>query len=172
VRAIYDAEALQIPGALSILERHVAEGEEARTVSGLPMKLLVVDRRLGLVPLRQGEPRFESAIVVHESPLLDAIASLFNTFWERGSALGPIGPVDELAGAPNSAALPHGYAQVLTLLTAGQKEESIARSLGVTRRTVGRRIERMMQVLDVQTRFQLAHKATLCGWLRAGDSSS
>lgn len=162
VRAVYDKQALEIPGALDVLQIMLGAGEQARTAPTLPMKLLVVDHRVGLVPLRHGAPRFESAIIVHESPLLDALSTLFDLYWERAASLGTKAATETTDAARG---FPPAFGQVLTLLAMGHKEDAIARALGVNRRTVGRRITRMMEVFGVTTRLELVHRATLRGWL-------
>jgi DNA-binding NarL/FixJ family response regulator len=40
------------------------------------------------------------------------------------------------------------------MLSAGMKDESIARNLGVSSRTVGRRVAELMERLGVRTRLQ------------------
>ncbi|MFE7393699.1 response regulator transcription factor [Streptomyces sp. NPDC057582] len=55
--------------------------------------------------------------------------------------------------------------QLLTYLSGGLTDESIARELGVSERTVARRIARLQEVLGAQTRFQLGVQASRRGWL-------
>ncbi|MFE7357241.1 response regulator transcription factor [Streptomyces sp. NPDC057543] len=55
--------------------------------------------------------------------------------------------------------------QLLTYLSGGLTDESIARELGVSERTVARRITRLQQMLGARTRFQLGVQASRRGWL-------
>lgn len=55
--------------------------------------------------------------------------------------------------------------RLLLLLNGGLKEGSIASQLGVSVRTVERRITRIMETLSVQTRFQLGMEVSRRGWL-------
>jgi len=55
--------------------------------------------------------------------------------------------------------------RLLSMLAAGYKDRAIARALGVTERTVGRRIQEMMQSLQAGTRFQAGLQAARRGWL-------
>lgn len=59
--------------------------------------------------------------------------------------------------------------RLLTCLSAGLTDESIARELGVSERTVGRRITRLQELLGARTRFQLGVQASRHGWLRGRD---
>lgn len=44
--------------------------------------------------------------------------------------------------------------RLLTMLSAGLKDEAIARQLAVSSRTVGRRVAELMDALGARTRFQ------------------
>jgi DNA-binding NarL/FixJ family response regulator len=55
--------------------------------------------------------------------------------------------------------------RLLTYLSAGLTDESIAREFGVSERTVARRISRLQEALGAQTRFQLGVQASRQNWL-------
>lgn len=55
--------------------------------------------------------------------------------------------------------------QLVALLSAGMKDEAIARQLGISLRTVHRRTSRIMQDLEARTRFQAGLLAGRRGWL-------
>lgn len=54
---------------------------------------------------------------------------------------------------------------LLSLFVAGFPDKSIASQLGVSRRTVQRRLERLMLLAGVDTRTGLAFQAARRGWL-------
>jgi hypothetical protein len=149
-RCLYDHDALAYPGILEHMWRMVQAGEQARVVTRLPMKLVLSDRRIGLVPFIQEDPErtADSGLEVHRSALLDALIALFDVFWERGTDVrrGEIPAEDHTVGRDED--------EVLTLLAGGLKDEAIARRLGVSVQTVRRRIRAMQQRLGVTTRFQ------------------
>jgi DNA-binding NarL/FixJ family response regulator len=68
--------------------------------------------------------------------------------------------------APGTAAdgLPPLDRQVLTLLLAGLTDRSIASQLGLSMRTVQRRVQAQMEEAGVQTRMQLGWRAARVGW--------
>lgn len=165
VRAVYDRDVLDIPGALETIALVVAAGEKARTTLKLPTKLVICDRRLALMPLDLRRPRMDSGILVQESALLEALAALFERVWETAS------PLDVGRSAPGRTPAGRDIDQeILAMLAAGLTERAIARQLRVSPRTVSRRVEVMMRTLAVQTRFQLATRAIERGWLRADDT--
>ena len=162
LRAIHERAVLQAPGYLASLKQGVAAGEQARVLPWLPMKLFLVDDRLGILPLQAAPTAIESSVVVHQSALLEALTALFETLWHL--SLPP-----ELA-ATNLSLLDNPSAEerlILASLTAGLPDEAIARQLGLSDRTYQRRIHDLMERLHAQTRFQLARQAARRGWLDA-----
>jgi hypothetical protein len=150
-RGVYDQAAFQHPGVLDHARRMAALGERARVVTKLPMKLSVADRTTALVPFTQPGPAatVDAALVVHKSPLLDALIDLFDLYWERGADL------DLGVARDNSHFDPADEGTVLTLMAAGWKDDAIAGRLGVSTQTIRRRISAVQQRLGVDTRFQV-----------------
>ncbi|HEX5496231.1 MAG TPA: LuxR C-terminal-related transcriptional regulator, partial [Mycobacteriales bacterium] len=166
VRGVYASEALDVPGALTLAERLVDAGEEARIGLDVPTKLAIADRRLAILPLTSEQDEMvDSALIVHASTLLDALVGLFDLLWRTavplvfagGSGVPPEGIRTDVVGSPD--------AQLVALLSAGMKDEAIARQLGVSLRTVHRRTSRIMQELEARTRFQAGLLASRRGWL-------
>jgi hypothetical protein len=156
-RAIYEVELLENPGELASIVDAIGLGEQSRTLPTLPVRLAIADRSLAICPLVPdavrgvGEP---SAAVIRSSELLDALVALFEAYWERAT---PILPDDGEAEEPDNL--------LLSLFVAGMPDKSIATHLGVSRRTVQRRLDRLMAVAGVDTRAGLAFQAGKRGWL-------
>ncbi|MFF9510044.1 LuxR C-terminal-related transcriptional regulator [Streptomyces sp. NPDC014724] len=86
---------------------------------------------------------------------------MFESYWQMAVPLPAADePMDDLGAAPTNDAR-----QLLTYLSGGLTDESIAREIGVSERTVARRIVRLQEVLGAQTRFQLGVQASRRGWL-------
>lgn len=158
-RALYDRRSMEVPGTLSIIARYVAAGEQAR-VGDVPVKLVLNDAPMAIVPLRHDEHRMEAALVVRDSTLLDALSALFEMHWERAVPLQV--RRGRLAEAADSAGLQR---DLLPLLTAGLTDAAIAAHLGWSARTVRRHVHAMMTQLDAQTRFQAGYQAVVRGWV-------
>lgn len=154
VRGLYAPESLELPGALDAALRAVESGEHSRVHPKLPMKLAIADRSVALLPLVL-EDMVESALVVRKCALLDALMVLFELLWEQSAPLVPDAP--ELT-EPTDLGL-------LTLLAAGSKDETIARQLGVSPRTVTRRVGDLLDQLGARTRFHAGVLAERHGWL-------
>ena len=150
MRAIYDAEVLRHPGIIDHVRRVTELGEQARSVSQLPLKLALFDRTAALVLLTQlgREETVSSGLVVHQSALLDALTDLFEIYWQRGTSLRPTEqPARRRPVADEQA--------VLMLLATGFKDEAIARQLNVSTYTVRRRVAAVIERLGVINRFQV-----------------
>ena len=160
-RAIYERELLEKPGELASIVESISAGEEARTLPALPVRLAIADRELAICPLVPDEARElgePTAALIRSSELLDALVALFESYWERATPL--------LADAPR-AELPAPEALLLSLFVSGLPDKSIATHLGVSKRTVQRRLDRLMALAGVDTRTGLAFQAARRGWLAA-----
>ncbi len=155
VRAVYETGAVGAPGRRAEIAAVVAAGEEARMLPELPCKLAIVDDRWALLPVATGA-ELRGAVLVRASSLLDALTGMFEAYWHR--AVG----VPHAAGAT---AAPDRRTELLTLLSAGFTDDSIARQLGVSPRTVQRWVRELMDALGARTRFQAGIQASRAGWL-------
>jgi hypothetical protein len=154
-RAIYERALLEKPGELASIVEAVGMGEQARTLPVLPVRLAIADRDLAICPLvpdaarGAGEP---TAALIRSSELLDALIALFESYWERATPL-----LAESSEEPDRL--------LLSLLVAGMPDKSIATHLGVSKRTVQRRLDRLMAVAGVDSRAGLTFQAAKRGWL-------
>jgi sugar-specific transcriptional regulator TrmB len=159
VRGIYDVSALELPGKLRLAQESAAAGEQARISPEVPMKLAIADRRTAILPLStDAAAHADSAVVVHSSTLLDALVTLFEVLWRSSLPL-PAKPSGDALGAEGSP-----DPELFTLLAAGLKDEAVARQLGVSLRTVHRRVSELMDRLGARTRFQAGLLAARRGW--------
>ncbi|SCE94944.1 Sugar-specific transcriptional regulator TrmB [Micromonospora viridifaciens] len=163
-RTMYDHRALEFGEGMGIraIEKLVVAGEEARSLPELPMKLAIADHKLALIPLAATTPAVETAVLVHPCALLDALIMLFETLWARAV---PIRPGLAASGARARDALVPDQERLLTLLGAGMSDTAVARELGVSLRTVTRRIQTLSSAAGAATRFQLGWQAGRHGWL-------
>ena len=154
VRCIYTPSAFDQPSMPANVQRATAKGEIVR-VAEVPTKLTIVDATFALLPLTSHEVSVESALVVHSSALLDALVSLFEALWRTAA------PVD-LSLATPAAARPDVVEQdIVSLLASGMQDEAVARQLGVSARTLQRRLQTLFDQLDSRTRFQAGFRAAV-----------
>jgi DNA-binding CsgD family transcriptional regulator len=159
-RAVYGRVALERPEYLAdnVLPCGKA-GEEARILPDVPVKLLIIDEECAVVSLSVAESDVcQSALLIRPCSLLSALIGLFEMCWR--AAL----PLDFGSRAAGLHLLP-SERRLLSLLAAGLGDDQVARSLGVSRRTVFRYLESLMERTGAANRFQLALHAKRNGWL-------
>lgn len=154
-RAVYHPDALDLPGALAEIRGLIACGEQARVLADVPFKMHLVDDRLALVPLDSDTATVRAALV-HPGALLDALAIVFEVCWQRATPLDGAGGEGEITDEDRA---------LLALLAAGVKDDAIGRQLGLSVRTMRRRMRRLSDLLGAHTRFQAGMEAARRGWV-------
>ena len=132
-------------------------GGQTRTVAALPMRLVVVDRKVAIVPIEPGNAR-RGALVLHSEGAVAAMVMLFEEVWRNATPWGT--PVRK-----DHRGLSSQERELLRLLAEGCTDEVAARHLGVSLRTVRRLSADLMTRLQARSRFEAGVLATREGWL-------
>ncbi|WP_329005240.1 LuxR C-terminal-related transcriptional regulator [Kribbella sp. NBC_00709] len=133
-------------------------GCEIRATPTLPMRLLIVDQEIAIMPMDPDSPT--AGAVIHRTPAVVSVAiALFDAYWSRGTEM--FDPDDRDDDAPLT---PH-EAEVLRLLAGGAKDEQVARLLGISLRTARRITANLSDRLDAASRFELGVAAAKRGWV-------
>ena len=161
-RVIIESQAFNKPGFANQVARTAATGEEIRVVEQLPLRMLIADRELALLPLHSEASTSEDigALLLRPSGLLDAMCALFELSWQRAQPT--YLPAERVAGR---AELDEVDQHLLVLLRAGLTDKAIGGQLGMSLRTVQRRLQLLMAKAEVATRFQLGVAAAGKGWI-------
>ncbi|MGW6922019.1 LuxR C-terminal-related transcriptional regulator [Streptomyces sp. NPDC054950] len=155
-RGIYSATGLEDPKVLSRAFRMVELGEQARVLPSVPLKLLVVDGCRALLPLTASAAGGYCAVVVWHSAVTEGLQKLFELAWRQAAPLGQ---------AVGDGGLSESERTLTRLLAAGMKDEAVARHLGVSLRTLRRRVSELQERLGAASRFQLGVRASQRGWV-------
>lgn len=191
-RVIYDRTAVAWPGRLhDDIIPSMRAGEQSRMHPALPLKIVIADDRTAIIPFSLAPGGQTAAYLVHPSPLLVALESLFEAYWERALPIpglaahrapaahvpdaDPCNPdrrgtdprnPDPRSPEPPDADGPDEESRVLlALLAAGLTDAAIARAQGWSERTTQRRVQQLMRRLGAVTRFQASLIAVRRGWL-------
>jgi sugar-specific transcriptional regulator TrmB/DNA-binding CsgD family transcriptional regulator len=133
-------------------------GVQVRTAPLVPPRMIILDRELAVIPLDPVHGRPGASVVRHPS-MLNSLIALFEQSWDAAHPLAADEP--ELAGEdPGEADL-----ALLRLLARGLTDRAAAHRLGVSVRTVQRRMEGLMARLGATSRFEAGVKAAARGWL-------
>jgi DNA-binding CsgD family transcriptional regulator len=163
-RVIVPDTARMAPVLATRLGTLALSGADTRTVPEVPTDALVIDGSVVVLPVdRTAGGRALSTAVFRLSSVVTTTMELFERVWLSAVPLSPT----EL---PDAAELSAREKELLALLSSGSTDESAAARLGVSVRTVRRRVADIMNRLGARSGFQAGVKAADRGWLieRAG----
>ena len=154
-RALYPAAVLE--EAPEVIRGRAAKGELIRVAASVPARMVIFGEVAALVPDRWGE-NTGRRLIVREHFLVAALTAMFQSAWDRAIAV----PGLEAGGGEDEL----GERRLLLhQLTRGAKDEQIARALGISLRTVRRRVAAIMEDLGATSRFQAGVEAVRRGWV-------
>jgi len=101
-RSVYELEILRDPATAAGIRRFIGAGEEARFVDSLPLKLVIIDRKIVMFGMQDpvGAGQDLTIMVVEHPSLAEILAVAFDATWERGMTI----DVAETALAADAAA--------------------------------------------------------------------
>jgi DNA-binding CsgD family transcriptional regulator len=163
VRVLLQDAVLAQPAWHVLAGRVAGNGGEVRGTPLVPASLLMVDRSIALFSI--GPHRRAGTFVTRDRVALRLLDALFRHEWHIGA---PHPPAPERAGSePDDLEL-----ALLDLLASGAKDETAARLLGMSVRSVRRRVAELMSRLGAGSRFEAGVRAAECGWATSRMPSS
>ncbi|MFB8027109.1 hypothetical protein ACFQ6U_23825 [Streptomyces sp. NPDC056465] len=154
LRGVVDESFLRQPRGTDNLDEAVADGTAIRTTRDIPLKLIICDGEAAMLPLRGHGTDVDPSILLRGG-LVNVARALFDSVWERAL---PYGEINRGAGENTDARL-------LQLLLAGLTDTAAAKQLGLSTRTVQRRVQTLMSRAGVSTRLQLGWHARHHHWV-------
>ncbi len=165
VRTLYPTGSRANP-ALRQHQRVLTEhGAQLRYAEELPMRMTILDREVGLIPLHAIDDG-RSATLLRGAGVCAVLVWCFEQLWADAE---PFDSAPERAadGVATATVDPSDLDRtLLQLMSQGIKDDAAARHLGVSVRTVRRQIADLMLRLDANSRFEAGMQAVLRGWLR------
>jgi hypothetical protein len=152
-RAIYPARVFE--EAPEVVRERALAGEHVRILAEVPCRLAIVGNA-AIVEENFEEPNGRR-VVIRQDSIVRALTVLFESLWDKAMAVPGL-----------DAQEPHGAGDrglLLGQLAAGAKDEQIARALGMSLRTVRRRVAEVTHELGAQSRFQAGVEAVRRGWV-------
>lgn len=158
VRAIYEANLLGNPAGIAAIRDSVRLGEVARVMPSVPLSCLVVDGSLiAFIPPYDDYDSRELFLTRHPGTVR-AMKAMFEEFWALAIEVAP--SAWEESNDSEAAESDVGD-RILMLMAAGLPDRAIARELGMSQRTLGRRISDLQARLGAKSRFQLGYQGAL-----------
>ncbi|GGU25947.1 helix-turn-helix transcriptional regulator [Nocardioides albus] len=150
-RGIYPVAALK--HSPDVLRMRIEVGEEIRILPRVATHMMVVGSTHAMFPDPLG-PVEQPMINVRQRGIVEVVTSYFEELWRRAL------PAAELEDLPNAE-----RRLLLAELASGAQDEQIARRLGVSLRTVRRRVAELLEELGATSRFEAGVEAARRGWL-------
>lgn len=136
-----------------------AKGAQIRVAGTLPTRMLLIDGVTAVVPDIEDTPE-RGAVVVRHGSLVRLARDAFEAVWDETRDLTHS---DEEAG--NDWEPSDLEREVIRLLARGNKDEAVARRVGMSLRSLRRLIAQISQQLDTTSRFELGVRCSARGWV-------
>ncbi|SDT77280.1 regulatory protein, luxR family [Streptomyces sp. TLI_053] len=150
LRALYQHAAQFNQGMIAHVEHLLELGGEARTTANGFTGMLVFDRRVAVVPLRN---ELQGGVVVRSEDVITTLVDAFERTW---NAAGPF-PVRTSRTQVASVSCEVKWA-IMRLLVEGVSDKNIATRVGLSLRTCQRHIADLMQELGARNRLQAGYR--------------
>ncbi|PZP28336.1 MAG: hypothetical protein DI603_19420 [Roseateles depolymerans] len=155
IRSILAPEVMAWDGWHAAAAQSIASGDDLRVLDGLPFKLLLVDGNAGMLPLHADDPQ-GPVLRLGNTAVLQSLVLLFEQHWAEAVPALEAQTSPAETGADGDAAMQ----ELVTVLAAGANDKTAAHALGISDRTLQRRMAALIALLRAKSRFQ-------AGWLAA-----
>jgi DNA-binding CsgD family transcriptional regulator/sugar-specific transcriptional regulator TrmB len=145
------------PATLAHARWMAGHGSLSRTVAALPMRLVILDRRIAFVPIDPAQSR-AGALELTSPGVITGLIALFEQVWATGVPLGETPPRDDNG-------LNATERELLRLLARGHTDESAGRQLAISTRSVQRMMTTLTERLGAASRFQAGVEAARQAWV-------
>ncbi|MCQ0021577.1 LuxR C-terminal-related transcriptional regulator [Streptomyces somaliensis DSM 40738] len=149
MRTLYQHPARFHQATAAYAERLAQLGGEVRTTSANLMRLIVFDRKTALIS-HVDHPR--GAVLVRDRSVVDFVVQAFEHIWLKADPF----PVDHDRELIQSVSEDTDQT-LLRLLVSGESDQAVARRLGVSMRTVQRRLGKISEELGATSRLQAGY---------------
>ncbi|QTD99718.1 helix-turn-helix transcriptional regulator [Streptomyces cyanogenus] len=153
VRSVYGECYFKSPNGAKHLRSLTGLGVQVRLLGSVPLRLIVSD---GLTMF--SGPEDDGLAVLRPELITRAARRVLEYWWVTAT------PLDDLVDRLRESPTPQEQA-ILRLMSAGVRDEVIAREIGVSIRTLRRTLAAVMDKLGAENRFQAGIKAVARGWL-------
>ena len=148
IRTLYQHAARRSTVTHKYVAAVTAEGAEVRTLDEFFNRLIVVDRRLAVIPGHEG---LAVALAIREPSLVAYLVDMFERSWERAR------PFTNREASMVRDIAAEQRAMTIRMLIEGHADPAGAKRLGVSPRTYAAYVAELKSEFDVETRFQLGY---------------
>ena len=156
---VFEQSILEVKGAFGALETLRRDGVEVRLTPHLAFSVLAVDRTAAVIDISHQEPGGGGSLYVKQRQLASALMDMCIGLYSLST------PLPRTPRGPALRRLTDRDGQIMAMLAAGASDLTIARQLGISQRTIERRVRSIMEELGATTRFQAGAIAVRRGFL-------
>ena len=149
MRTLYQHAARRGADTRKYVAAVTAAGAEVRTLDEFFNRLIVVDRRVALIPSHEG---VSAAMVISDRSIVAYLVDMFERHWERARPF----TSNESSLMRDIAA--EQRAMTIRMLLEGRADPAGAKRLGVSPRTYAGYVADLKNEFEVETRFQLGYE--------------
>lgn len=150
IKSILSPEVMAWDGWQAAVRQCAEVGDEMRILDDLPFKLIMADGRRAMVPLYP-DAQDGAALLIGDTVMARVLNTLFEQMWEDAVPAVNAPPGSDDDGHPDGE---HAMRELVAVLAAGTNDKTAAHVLGVSERTLQRRIASLMDRLRAKSRFQ------------------
>lgn len=157
-RWLWAKAALEAPGMMDVASGYARRGEVIRVVPHLPSKLVIIDDEVAVIHVTEAAPgeSIAAALSTRHPELVATLRQLFEVLWSAGVPL-------EVSEHVETSTEDEDRLALIRCLVGGLTDVATARELGISRRTLTRRIQDLLDDLQVENRFQAGFKLGMAG---------
>ena len=148
LRTLYQHSARRNSATREYVAQVTERGGEVRTVDEFFNRMIIVDRRVAIIPSKE---TVRVALVVRELSVVAYLVDVFERAWERGR------PFTSREASVMKDIAAEQRSMTLRMLIEGHSDPVSAKRLGVSPRTYAGYISDLKEEFDAETRFQLGY---------------
>lgn len=149
MRTLYQHSARRNNVTREYVSQVTARGGEVRTLDEFFNRMIVIDRRVAIIPSKETH---RVALIVRELSVVAYLADVFERSWERGR------PFTSSEASVLRDIASEQRAMTLRMLIEGHSDPVSAKRLGVSPRTYAGYISDLKEEFEAETRFQLGYR--------------
>lgn len=159
-RVIYDQAFVQSKSGRKFIEQCIEAGQQIRWRKEIRTKMQIADTSTALVALTL--TGLGGALLIRSEPVVSALREYFELLWETSH------PVTRPTPDDGNDPVPTHLRPIVNLLAEGHIQKVIEESLGISEKTVRRRMDEIYNILGVTKKslFQAGIAAHRRGWVR------
>jgi hypothetical protein len=148
MRTLYQHSARRSAVTHKYVAAVTARGAEVRTLDEFFNRLIVIDRRIAVIPAQED---LRSAIAIREPSVVDYLVDIFERTWERAR------PFTNRETSMMRDIAAEQRAMTIRMLIEGHADPTSAKRLGVSPRTYAGYVADLKAEYEAETRFQLGY---------------